>query len=106
MQEAEREVEAPFRLLGIALAELALGHTAESDAALDELIREHGEAAAYQIARLHAMRGDAERAFEWLERAYRQRDAGLASMQVDRLLRGLHDDPRWRRLLETMGFAK
>jgi len=27
-------------------------------------------------------------------------------MQVDRLLRGLHDDPRWRRLLETMGFAE
>jgi len=27
-------------------------------------------------------------------------------MQVDRLLRGLHDDPRWRRLLAQMGFAK
>ena len=61
--------------------------------------------AAYQIAELYAMRDDADRAFEWLERAYRQHDAGLTSMQVDRLLRGLHDDPRWRRLLEKMGFA-
>ena len=106
LQAAEREVEAPFRLLGIALAELALGHAANSDAALDKLIQEHGAAAAYQIAGLLAMRGDAEGAFQWLERAYRQRDAGLASMQVDRLLRGLHDDPRWPRLLEKMGFAK
>ena len=95
-----------FRLLGIALAELALGHAAESDAALRELIREHGRRAAYQIARLYAMRGDPDHAFEWLERAYRQRDAGLASMQVDHLLGRLHDDPRWRRLLGKMGFAE
>ena len=32
--------------------------------------------------------------------------AGLASMQVDRLLRGLRDDPRWCRLLQRMGFAE
>jgi hypothetical protein len=51
------------------------------------------------------MRDDADRAFQWLDRAYRQHDAGLATMQVDRFLRGLHDDPRWRRLLEKMGFV-
>jgi TolB-like protein/Tfp pilus assembly protein PilF len=106
LQEAEREVEDPFRLLGIALAERALGHAAESDAALAELIREHGEAAAYQIAELYAMRGDPDHAFRWLERAYRQRDAGLTSMQGDHFLDRLHDDPRWRRLLEKMGFAE
>jgi TolB-like protein/Tfp pilus assembly protein PilF len=105
LQEAEREVEDPFRLLGIALAERALGHAAASDAALDELIRKHGDAAAYQIAELYAMRGDPDHAFRWLERAYRQRDAGLTSMQVDHLLGHLRDDPRWRRLLEKMGFA-
>jgi TolB-like protein/tetratricopeptide (TPR) repeat protein len=105
LQAAEREVEPPFRLLGIALAERTLGHAAESDAALNELIREYGDVAAYQIAELHAMRDDADRAFQWLERAYRQHDAGLTSMQVDRFLRGLHDDPRWRRLLEKMGFV-
>ena len=63
LQAAEREAEAPFRLLAIALAERALGHAAESDAALDELIREHGDAAAYQIAGLYAMRGDPDHAF-------------------------------------------
>ena len=46
--EAERETDEPFRLLGIALAQLALGHAAESDAALDELAREHGDVAAYR----------------------------------------------------------
>jgi hypothetical protein len=38
-------------------------------------------------------------------RAYRQRDAGLASVQVDHLMRDLRGDPRWRRLLERLGFA-
>jgi len=105
LQEAEREVDESFRLQGIALAELARGHAAESDAALRELIATHGDAAAYQIAWVYARRGEAERAFEWLERAYRQRDAGLTSMKIDHLMRNLHDDPRWQRLLERMHLA-
>jgi hypothetical protein len=51
-------------------------------------------------------RGDADRAFEWFERAYPQHDAGLTSVKVDQLLRCRHDDPRWRRMLERMGFAE
>ena len=105
MHEAEHEVDETFRLQGTALVELARGRVAESDAALRELVRKYADDAAYQVAQVHAQRGDAERAFEWLERAHRQRDAGLVSMQIDPLLRGLHDDPRWRRLLERMGFA-
>jgi TolB-like protein len=105
LQEAEREVDASFRLQGIALAELARGRAAESDAALGELIATHGDAAAYQIAWVYARRGDAAHAFEWLERAYRQRDAGLASMKIDHLMRNLHDDPRWQRLLQRMRLA-
>ena len=105
MHEAEHEVDETYRLQGTALVELARGRVAEADAALRKLVRKHADGAAYQIAQVHATRGDAERAFEWLERAYRQRDAGLASMQIDPLMRGLHDDPRWQRLLAKMGFA-
>jgi len=105
LHEAEREVDETFRLHGIGLAELARGRVAASDAALRELIRKHQSDAAYQIAEAYASRDDAGRAFEWLERAYRQRDAGLASMKIDPLLRGLHGDPRWPLLLQRMGLA-
>jgi TolB-like protein/Flp pilus assembly protein TadD len=105
LREAEREVDATFRLAGTALAELARGRAAASDAVLRELIRTHADVAAYQVAQVQAKRGDGERAFEWLERAYAQRDAGLPSMKVDVFLRGLHGDPRWGRLLAKMRLA-
>jgi hypothetical protein len=49
------------------------------------------------------VRGDADRAFEWLERAYAQRDPGLTDTKVSRRLRSLHGDPRWGAFLKKMG---
>src|SRR5438874_4257167 len=45
----------------------------ESDAALEELIAIASETGAYQIAEIYGYRNDKDRAFEWLERARRQR---------------------------------
>ena len=42
---------------------------------------------AYQIAAVYAFRGEADRAFEWLDRAYVQRDGGLTEMKGDPLLK-------------------
>ncbi len=86
-------------------SERARGRIAAADAALGELVRGYADDAAYQIAGAYADRGDAGHAFEWLERAYRQRDAGLASIRVDPVLRALHADPRWQALLERIGLA-
>jgi hypothetical protein len=43
---------------------------------------------------------NASQAFEWLNRAYAQRDGGLVDIKVDPLLRSLHGDPRYAALLE------
>jgi hypothetical protein len=77
----------------------------ESDAALNELIKNEAELAAFQIAEVYAYRGDKDKAFEWLERARRQRDPGLGDLPKDPLLENLHDDPRWNAFLRTMGLA-
>jgi hypothetical protein len=77
----------------------------ESDALLAELIEKDGESAAYQIAEAYGYRNDKDHAFEWLERAYRQRDAGLSSLRLDALFPNLHDDPRWDAFLRKMGLA-
>ena len=103
--EIEQEGHEAFRLLGIALVQHALGRAAESDEALHRMIRAYAGGGAYQIAEVHAYRGDVDRAFEWLERAYRQRDAGLASIKIDPLLHGLHADPRWQPWLRRMRLA-
>ena len=58
-----------------------------------------------QIAEVYAYRNDKDHAFEWLERARRQRDAGLPGLRADTLLPNLHDDPRWNAFLRTMGLA-
>src|SRR6266481_1801787 len=93
------------RLLIVACARWAQKKIPEADAALAQLTKDFAETAAYQIAEVHAYRGDKDKAFEWLERARRQRDPGLASLRKDPLLTNLQDDTRWNAFLRTMGLA-
>jgi tetratricopeptide (TPR) repeat protein len=104
LELAEREVLPDFRLVGIALARHSLGHKEESDAAVAQLIERHGNEAAYQVAETYAWRGEPDRVFEWLERAYTQRDPGLSMTSSDRFFRPVHDDRRWPPFLKKMGF--
>jgi hypothetical protein len=69
------------------------------------LIARVSETGAYQIAEVYAYRNDKDKAFEWLERAHRQRDAGLPGLRADTLLPNLHNDPRWNAFLRTMGLT-
>ena len=93
------------RLLIVSCARWGQKRAPESDAALNELTKNYAETAAYQIAEAYAYRGDKDKAFEWLERARRQRDPGLAGLRKDPLLQNLRDDPRWNAFLHTMGLA-
>ena len=95
----------PLRLAGTAMAQHALGRHAESEATLKQLIDRCAGDGALQIAEAFAYCGDADHAFEWLERAYLQRDSGVPQMQSWPWLRNLHGDPRWRRFLEKVGFV-
>ena len=103
--EALREPEAWGRLFALALVQHASGRRPEADEALHELADNHGDEAAYQVAQVHAARGETDFAFEWLERAYTQRDAGIFWTKVDPLLRSLHTDPRWEVFLRKLGLA-
>ena len=108
-EEAATEAQADAgdwcRLLIVSCARWGQKRVAESDAPLAELIGKYGETAAYQIAEVYAYRGDNDKAFEWLERARRQRDPGLAGLHKDPLLENIRADSRWNPLLHTMGLA-
>ena len=76
---------------------------AESDAALAQLIGQHEEHSAIQISASYAMRGDADAAFMWLERAYGQRDGGAVytkALPFHNLVKG---DARYLPFLKKMG---
>ena len=93
------------RLVIVACAHWGQKKIPEADAALAQLTDGFAETAAYQIAEVYAYRGDKDKAFEWLERARRQRDPGLAGLRKDPLLPNLRDDPRWNSFLHIMGLA-
>ncbi|MDR7098829.1 serine/threonine-protein kinase [Lysobacter niabensis] len=92
-----------FREYGVAMAQHTLGHSRESQRALDALIAGYAHDYAMQIADVYAWRGDKDKAFEWLQRAYAQRDGGLCDIKVDPLLASLRTDPRFAALVRKMG---
>ncbi|MDH3743764.1 MAG: protein kinase [Acidobacteriota bacterium] len=101
------QVTHPFyRQRGLAWIYDAWGRREEADALLEKLSRSHGDRAAVQLAENYAYRGDSDAAFEWLERAYAQRDSGLTLLKGNPFLASLHDDPRWPLLLEKMGLPE
>jgi adenylate cyclase len=102
---AQQDAAEWARLLIVSCARWSQKRIPESDAALAELIAKTSETAAYQIAEVYAYRNDKDHAFEWLERARRQHDAGLPALRPDSLLTNLHGDPRWNAFLHKMGLA-
>jgi len=90
------------RLFGTALAESRLGNEAASRRALERLIATNAREAPYQIAQVYAWRGERDKAFEWLERAYQDRDPGIPYIKLDRFLAPVQDDPRYAALLAKL----
>jgi serine/threonine-protein kinase len=101
-----RRSNAFWNLAGIAMAQHSLGQGGESQRVLDELIATYAQVAAYQIAEVHAWRGEKDQAFQWLERAYAQRDGGLSTIKADQLLAPLRTDPRFAAMLEKLGLPQ
>jgi tetratricopeptide (TPR) repeat protein len=102
LAEIEKEPSDWAKLTGQALVYRALGREQDSNAALAQLIAKHDTDSAFQIAQAYAFRGEIDKSFEWLERAYKQRDAGLTVLKTDPLLKQLHQDRRYAELLKKM----
>jgi serine/threonine protein kinase len=105
LEEFEKEAVDPWRGIGLMLAYHALGRRAESDAALAEGIEKYAQGSAYNIAYVLAYRGEADRAFEWLDSAATYGDSGLSMIVTDPLLAGIRSDPRWLPFLRKIGKA-
>ena len=80
----------------------AAGFRAEADEALQAQIKQWAGTGAFFVAMTYAYRGDRERALDWLERAYRQKDASLDEIVGEPLFKNLAEDPGFKAFLRKM----
>jgi TolB-like protein/Tfp pilus assembly protein PilF len=92
-----------WRMVGLPMVYHALGQATASDSALTELIEKYELGWAYNIGYVLAFRGEADLAFEWLDRAVEYNDPGLAQIVGDILFANIHEDSRWLPFLESIG---
>jgi tetratricopeptide (TPR) repeat protein len=105
---AEMQKETPLngRSAGLVLAYRALHRNEESDAELKQLKTEHAPDMAMWIAEAYAFRGQKDEAFNWLDRAYAQKDYLLWTIKGDPLLNNIKADPRYKAFLRKMNLPE
>ena len=64
-----------------------------------------GTEAPYNIAYIYAYRGEADKAFEWLDKAVQYQDGGLSEIVYEPLFDKIRSDPRWLPFLRKIGRA-
>jgi TolB-like protein/tetratricopeptide (TPR) repeat protein len=106
LAEFRRESPDDGQLEGSAMVHFAAGRKSESDAALAEAIRHNGTSWPSEIARVYAFRGEKDRAFAWLNRAFDLRDEDLYVIKGDPLLKNIEGDARYVAFLKKMNLPE
>jgi TolB-like protein/Flp pilus assembly protein TadD len=100
---AQQEPPGPWQDLALALAQQVSGDPVAADAALKNVLDKDATLASYQIAEIHALRNDADKTFEWLDRAWSIRDPGIEYLLIDPLILRYRDDPRFAAFCKKAG---
>jgi TolB-like protein/class 3 adenylate cyclase/Tfp pilus assembly protein PilF len=105
LAEIEQETSEVIKTISLPMAYHALERKADSDAALAALIAKYEKDGPYNIAYVYAFRGEADKAFEWLDRAVEYGDPGIGEIVTENLFDKIHADPRWLSFLRKIGKA-
>jgi TolB-like protein/Flp pilus assembly protein TadD len=105
LAEIEQENNEPSRLIGLPMVYHALGRKAESRIALATLIARFEKDWSYNIAQVYAFGEEADKAFEWLDKAVAYHDPGLSDIVRENLFDNIHSDLRWVPFLRKVGLA-
>ncbi len=98
----QKEPERDIRLVGLAAIYAAMGKRSDSDVALKTLEEDYARDDSYEIAQMHAYRGEADAAFDWLQRSLQMHSSKMLFIKVDPFLRNLRGDLRFRTLLQSL----
>jgi eukaryotic-like serine/threonine-protein kinase len=120
-EKATKLNASPLLLTGLASAYARAGRRADANRVLrrlEEISRQQGPAPAwhvggaaspyvcpYEVAGVHAQLGDKDRAFEWLDKAYRSRSC-LYWLRQDPRFDSIRSDPRFQELLTKIKFPE
>jgi len=77
----------------------SLNRKEESEASLKKFIKDYSDIGAYQISELYVWKGENDKAFEWLNKAYEQHDPGLIEIKSSWFWRLLKSDDRYKKML-------
>ncbi|MBV8340966.1 MAG: hypothetical protein JO173_01170 [Gammaproteobacteria bacterium] len=100
---AQHEPPGAWQDIALAMARQIGDDRAAADAALKTLIDKDATVSAYQVAEVYALRKDADKTFEWLERAWTNRDPGITSLLNDPFILRYKDDPRFAAFCRKVG---
>jgi adenylate cyclase len=103
LAEIEQEKIEGFRTIGLPMAYCALGRKADADAAFKTLIVNAEKDTPYNIAYVYAFCGNADKAFEWLDKSVA--NGGAPEILMENLFDKIHSDPRWLPFLRKIGKA-
>jgi TolB-like protein/Tfp pilus assembly protein PilF len=103
---AQQDSDEEERLTVLPIALQSSNRKGEADEALHTLIAKFGNSHAYSVARIYAFRGEGDLAFEWLDRAYQQRDAYLLEFVGEHLFANVANDVRYKAFLRKMNLPE
>jgi hypothetical protein len=89
--------------VALALARQIGTDRSAADAALKTLIEKQADGSPFQIVEVYALRNDAKATFEWLDRAWSSRDAGVGLLRFNPLILRFKDDPRFVAFCRKIG---
>jgi TolB-like protein/Tfp pilus assembly protein PilF len=100
---AQQEPAGLWQASALALATQIGSDRSAADAALGTMIDKYAGNLAYQIAEVYALRNDAQKTFEWLDRAWNIKDVGVVYLLFDPLMLRFRDDPRFSAFCRKAG---
>ena len=103
MAAARQEPAGIWQKVALALALQIGDDRTAADAALQVLIDNHSDEAAYQIAEVYALRKDPDAMFAWLDHAWANRDPGVSLLLFDPIVLRYRDDPRFVAFCRKVG---
>jgi TolB-like protein/Flp pilus assembly protein TadD len=103
LSAAQQEVPGYWQDAALAMARQIGDDHAAAEAALRRLIERDANSAAFQVADVYAIRKDANETFEWLERAWSNRDPGIQYLLYDPFIGHFKGDPRFAAFCRKVG---
>ncbi len=102
IEKAMMETDEFWKNYAMIMALFSLNRTTESDQLLVDFISKYGQTDLANIARIYAYRGEKDKSFEWLNKAYEHPDTSLLEVLIMPDFKPMHNDPRWHEIIRRM----